>query len=134
MGIWRSRVSHARWLPRCSDSSVEIMPHEAHHPGHILIVDDHEDNVELLKVRLETWGYHVDTAMDGAEALLHVEHNPPDLILLDIMMPKIDGIEVTRRIKANGALPFIPIIMQTALDTTEDKVEGLEAGADDYIT
>jgi diguanylate cyclase (GGDEF)-like protein len=66
--------------------------------------------------------------------LSSVEREPPDLILLDIMMPKIDGIEVTRRIKGNDALPFIPIIMQTALDTTEDKVEGLEAGADDYIT
>src|SRR5689334_5876121 len=111
------------------------MPHEVqHHPGRILIVDDHEDNVELLKVRLETWGFHVDTAMDGAEALSSVEREPPDLILLDIMMPKLDGIEVTRRIKGNEQLPFIPIIMQTALDTTEDKVEGLEAGADDYIT
>jgi diguanylate cyclase (GGDEF)-like protein len=110
------------------------MLHEAHHPGHILIVDDHEDNVELLRVRLETWGYHVDTAMDGETALARVEGNPPDLILLDIMMPKIDGIEVTRRIKANDKLPFIPIIMQTALDTTDDKVQGLEAGADDYIT
>ena len=59
---------------------------------------------------------------------------PPDLILLDVMMPEISGIEVARRIKANDSLPFIPIIMQTALDSTEDKVEGLEAGADDYIT
>ena len=60
--------------------------------------------------------------------------SPPDLILLDVMMPKIDGIEVARRVKGNADLPFIPIIMQTALDATENKVEGLEAGADDYIT
>ena len=59
---------------------------------------------------------------------------PPDLILLDVMMPEVSGIEVARRVKANRSLPFIPIIMQTALDSTEDKVEGLEAGADDYIT
>jgi two-component system cell cycle response regulator len=100
----------------------------------ILIVDDHEDNVELLKARLESWGYGTVTATDGEEALQKVEQEPPDLILLDVMMPKIDGIEVARRVKANENLPFIPIIMQTALDATENKVEGLEAGADDYIT
>jgi diguanylate cyclase (GGDEF)-like protein len=100
----------------------------------ILIVDDHEDNVELLRARLESWGYQTLSARDGAEALTSIETNLPDLVLLDIMMPKIDGIEVARRVKTNPELPFIPIIMQTALDSTENKVEGLEAGADDYIT
>ncbi|HEY2855616.1 MAG TPA: diguanylate cyclase [Gemmatimonadaceae bacterium] len=100
----------------------------------ILIVDDHEDNVELLRARLESWGYATESAMDGEQALEKVEQSPPDLILLDVMMPHIDGMEVARRVKGNTKLPFIPIIMQTALDTTEDKVEGLEAGADDYIT
>jgi diguanylate cyclase (GGDEF)-like protein len=100
----------------------------------ILIVDDHEDNVELLRARLEAWGYETEAAMDGGQALEKVEASPPDLILLDVMMPHIDGMEVARRVKSNTNLPFIPIIMQTALDTTEDKVEGLEAGADDYIT
>jgi len=103
-------------------------------PARILIVDDHEDNVELLRARLESWGFTAETASNGAEALSKVEHAPPDLILLDVMMPVIDGIEVARRIKGNQSLPFIPIIMQTALDSTENKVEGLEAGADDYIT
>ncbi|HSQ29913.1 MAG TPA: diguanylate cyclase [Gemmatimonadaceae bacterium] len=103
-------------------------------PARILIVDDHEDNVELLRARLEAWGYQALTAGDGDEALSKVDEDPPDLILLDVMMPKIDGIEVARRVKGNSSLPFIPIIMQTALDTTESKVEGLEAGADDYIT
>jgi DNA-binding response OmpR family regulator len=100
----------------------------------ILIVDDHEDNVELLRARLESWGYETESAADGEEALMKVDASPPDLILLDVMMPKIDGIEVARRVKGNSNLPFIPIIMQTALDATENKVEGLEAGADDYIT
>jgi two-component system, cell cycle response regulator len=100
----------------------------------ILVVDDHEDNVELLRVRLEAWGYEVETAQDGHEALARVQASPPDLILLDVMMPSVDGNEVARRIKQNSSLPFIPIIMQTALDSTESKVEGLEAGADDYIT
>ncbi len=100
----------------------------------ILIVDDHEDNVELLRARLEAWGYRTVCAMDGASALRAVYEAPPDLILLDVMMPEIDGIEVARRIKADSSLPFIPIIMQTALDSIEHKVEGLDAGADDYIT
>jgi len=103
-------------------------------PARILVVDDHEDNVELLRARLEARGYRVETAMDGQEALDAVAARAPDLILLDVMMPRIDGIEVARRIKGNAQLPFIPIIMQTALETTEDKVEGLGAGADDYIT
>jgi two-component system cell cycle response regulator len=111
-----------------------MTPHDRELTGRILVVDDHEDNVELLRARLEAWGYRVDSARDGQEALDSVQADPPDLILLDVMMPSIDGNEVARRIKQNPGLPFIPIIMQTALDSTESKVEGLEAGADDYIT
>jgi two-component system, cell cycle response regulator len=105
-----------------------------HAGARILVVDDHEDNIEVLRLRLESWGYHTDAVQDGAAALRAVEQSPPDLILLDVMMPEVSGIEVARRVKANRSLPFIPIIMQTALDSTEAKVEGLEAGADDYIT
>ena len=100
----------------------------------VLIVDDHEDNVEVIRARLEASGYEVESAADGEEALDRVRQCPPDLILLDVMMPRIDGMEVARRIKADETLPFIPIIMQTALDTVEHKVEGLGAGADDYVT
>ena len=100
----------------------------------ILVVDDHEDNDELLRARLEARGYEVFGANDGFEALECAERIVPDLILLDVMMPKMDGMEVVRRLKANKNLPFIPVIMQTALDSTENKVEGLDAGADDYIT
>lgn len=103
-------------------------------PAKILIVDDHEDNVELLRARLEARGYGTIAAADGEQALRLVEETHPDLVLLDVMMPKVGGIEVARRIRANKALPFIPIIMQTALDSTEQTVEGLDAGADDYIT
>ena len=109
-------------------------PSSAQSPARILIVDDHEDNIEVLKVRLESWGYLTASAYNGHDALRYVIATPPDLILLDVMMPEISGIEVARQIKGNDDLPFIPIIMQTALDSTEDKVEGLEAGADDYIT
>jgi two-component system cell cycle response regulator len=100
----------------------------------ILVVDDHEDNIELLRARLEARGYEVHGASDGFAALEAVERVCPDLILLDVMMPKMDGMEVVKRLKANKGLPFIPVIMQTALDSTENKVEGLDAGADDYIT
>jgi diguanylate cyclase (GGDEF)-like protein len=100
----------------------------------ILVVDDHEDNIELLRARLEARGYVVEGAGDGQAALDAVYRQLPDLILLDVMMPKLDGIEVVRRLKSNPDLPFIPVIMQTALDSTENKVEGLDAGADDYIT
>jgi diguanylate cyclase (GGDEF)-like protein len=100
----------------------------------VLIVDDHPDNVEVLKVRLEALGYRTVTASDGEIALRMVAKSPPDLILLDVMMPNMDGNEVARRIKGDKSLPFIPIIMQTALDTTQGKVTGLDSGADDYIT
>lgn len=102
--------------------------------GNILVVDDHEDNIEVLRVRLEHWGYATTSARSGPEALELVRREAPDLILLDVMMPEVSGIDVAREIKGDKSLPFIPIIMQTALDSTENKVEGLEAGADDYIT
>ncbi|MEX1185776.1 MAG: diguanylate cyclase [Gemmatimonadaceae bacterium] len=100
----------------------------------ILVVDDQEDNVELLRARLVARGYYVRTATDGQQALDLIRESPPDLVLLDVMMPKMSGIEVVRRIKSDESLPFIAVIMQTALDSTENRVEGLDAGADDYIT
>jgi len=100
----------------------------------ILVVDDHEDNVEVLRARLEARGYEVEGANNGQEALDTVDKWLPDLVLLDVMMPDMDGLEVVKRLKANKNLPFIPVIMQTALDSTERMVAGLEAGADDYVT
>src|SRR5687767_4309810 len=132
MGTSPSRANRARSWQRCSAFSGRAMEREGN--ARILIVDDHEDNIELLRARLEAWGYRTDCAMDGASALRAVYEAAPDLSLLDVMMPEIDGIEVARRIKADTSLPFIPIIMQTALDSIEHKVEGLDAGADDYIT
>ncbi|HVF40261.1 MAG TPA: PleD family two-component system response regulator [Gemmatimonadaceae bacterium] len=100
----------------------------------ILVVDDHEDNVEVLRARLEARGYEVEGANDGLTALATTQKWVPDLILLDVMMPDMDGLEVVKRLKADKSLPFIPVIMQTALDSTERMVAGLEAGADDYVT
>jgi diguanylate cyclase (GGDEF)-like protein len=100
----------------------------------ILVVDDVPDNVDILDARLSSRGYDVVTATNGQEALDRVHGEAPHLILCDVMMPVIDGFEVSRRIKSDTSLPFIPIILVTAKDTAEDIVEGLEAGADDYIS
>jgi two-component system, cell cycle response regulator len=103
-------------------------------PGRILVVDDNRDNVEIIATRLRFRGYRIDEAGDGRQALDMVRHDPPDLILLDVMLPDIDGYEIARRIKGDPNSPFIPIILVTARDTTQDKVMGLDAGADDYLT
>ena len=100
----------------------------------ILVVDDMPDNVEIAKLRLEREGYEVAVAVDGEDALAKVAETMPDLILLDVMMPKLDGIEVTKRLKADKTLPFIPIVLLTAKAATKDVIAGLDAGADDYLT
>jgi two-component system cell cycle response regulator len=103
-------------------------------PTRILVVDDVPDNVDILEARLSSRGYQVVTATNGEEALERVGEEPPHLILLDVMMPGLDGHEVARRIKDDETLPFIPIILVTALSEAEDVVQGLESGADDYIS
>jgi adenylate cyclase len=103
-------------------------------PPRILIADDQPMNVDILQTRLAVHGYEILTATDGEEALAMARAQQPDLILLDIMMPKMDGIEVCRLLKSDGALPFIPIIMVTAKADTKDIIAGLEAGADEYLT
>ena len=103
-------------------------------PGHILIVDDDPVNLRLLRLILRGAGYHVLEAGSGAEALTIVERGPVDLILLDVMMPGLSGYEVCRRIRAAEASRFLPIVMVTALHDTGDRVRGLEAGADDFIS
>ena len=100
----------------------------------ILVVDDEPKNVKILQIQLNARGYTVYTAADGLEALDAVEKEMPDLILLDINMPRMDGFEVVKRIRANEATEFIPIVMITALrDTRENRIKSIEAGADDFI-
>ena len=103
-------------------------------PARILVVDDVADNVEILRMRLSALGYEVTVAEDGEQALAKVAAELPDLVLLDIMMPKIDGLEVVRRLKADASLPFIPVILVTAKASPKDVVAGLDAGGDDYLT
>ncbi|MEQ9549577.1 MAG: hybrid sensor histidine kinase/response regulator [Coleofasciculus sp. G3-WIS-01] len=98
----------------------------------ILAVDDAPDNLFLMQTILETEGYELNLVEDGRSALATVEKSPPDLILLDVMMPQMDGYEVTRRIRENSSLPFIPILLITAYEQSS-AIEGLDAGADDFI-
>lgn len=100
----------------------------------ILVVDDILANVRLLEAKLSAEYFEVVTAMNGVDALEAVQRAKPDIVLLDVMMPGIDGIEVCKRLKADPATQHIPVIMVTALDQLEDRVRGLEAGADDFLT
>jgi adenylate cyclase len=100
----------------------------------ILAVDDLAENLDIVTMRLEAQGYEVRRAPNGQEALQLAYELVPDLILLDVMMPGIDGIEVTRRLKADETMRAIPILLLTARSSTHDVVAGLEAGGDDYLT
>jgi two-component system cell cycle response regulator len=100
----------------------------------VLVVDDILANVRLLEAKLAAEYFEVVTAMNGLDALDAVQRSKPDIILLDVMMPGIDGIEVCKRLKANPATQHIPVIMVTALDQPEDRLRGLRAGADDFLT
>jgi two-component system, cell cycle response regulator len=100
----------------------------------VLVVDDILANVRLLEAKLTAEYFEVHTAMNGLDALEIVHRVKPDIVLLDVMMPGMDGIEVCRRIKSNSQTHHIPVIMVTALDQPDDRVRGLEAGADDFLT
>ena len=103
-------------------------------PPRILVVDDNPTNLEVLCVRLNSQGYEVVTAVDGEDALVRARELEPDLVLLDVMMPKLDGISVLKELKRDTTLRFIPVILVTAKADTRDVVNGLEAGGDDYLT
>ena len=103
-------------------------------PPLILIVEDNPASLDIMQARLTANNYEVITATDGEEGLVMAREKQPDLILLDIMMPKMDGLEVCRRLKGDPSLPFMPIIMVTAKVDSKDVVAGLEAGGDEYLT
>jgi len=100
----------------------------------VLVVDDILSNVKLLEAKLTAEYFEVVTAGNGEQALAKVAAEMPDIVLLDVMMPGMDGFEVCRRIKANSKTAHIPVVMVTALDQPSDRVSGLEAGADDFLT
>jgi len=104
-----------------------------HDPARILIVDDNETNRDILKTRLAAHGYDLLEAGDGEQALAIAKECSPDLLLLDVMMPKLDGIEVCRRLKHDPGFAFMSVILVTAKSDSKDVVAGLEAGADEYL-
>jgi len=105
-----------------------------HDPPRILVVDDNEANRDILVTRLEAHGYQTLQAADGEEALREVTQHRPDVVLLDVMMPNLDGLEACRRLKSDRAVAFTPVIVVTAKAATQDIVAGLDAGADEYLT
>ncbi|GAB4180699.1 MAG: hypothetical protein Fur006_15190 [Coleofasciculaceae cyanobacterium] len=107
---------------------------EGDNKGVILVVDDNPDNLDLLFFFLSDANFKVEVATNGKNALQMIDKSQPDLILLDVMMPGIDGFEICRRLKANESSKDIPVIFMTALSETEDKVKGFSVGAVDYIT
>lgn len=100
----------------------------------ILVVEDEASLRKILQMQLEGAGYKVLTAEDGLAGLESVRQDPPDLVLLDVMMPRMDGSEVCRQLKSNFLTSQIPVIMLTALGELRDKVAGLDVGANDYMT
>lgn len=100
----------------------------------VLVVDDIMSNVKLLEAKLTAEYFDVVTAFNGLECLARMEESVPDIVLLDVMMPGMDGFEVCRRIKSNPKIAHVPVVMVTALDQPADRVAGLEAGADDFLT
>ena len=102
--------------------------------GRILVVDDHALNSELLAVHLERLGYRVTSTGSGPAALAAIAAEPPDLVLMDVLMPGMSGLEVLRRLRAEAAWADLPVILVSGLGETEDIVEGLRLGANDYVT
>src|SRR3984885_3237478 len=100
----------------------------------VLVVDDIPTNVKLLEAKLSAEYFDVKTAMDGPAGLAIVQSGDCDIVLLDVMMPHMDGFEVCRRIKGDPKTAHIPVVMVTALDQPSDRVAGLDAGADDFLT
>lgn len=113
---------------------IEDGAHNAQHAGRVLVVDDEPVNRELIRDTLEYRGHAVEEAGSGVEALERIFANPPDLVLLDVAMPGLDGLEVCRKLKGDPATARIPVIMITAHVDRRDRLAGIDAGADDYLT
>lgn len=112
-------------LPKSQDNATPLT---------VLVIDDEENIIEFIKLGLKYEGFSVASAMDGLQGLEAAQRLNPDLIILDLMMPGIDGLEVCRRLRANPTTHAIPILMLTAKDDVRDRITGLNTGADDYLT
>ena len=102
--------------------------------GHILVVDDTVENIQVLGTILRKEGYQVEVAMSGMQALKQIERISPDLILLDIQMPELDGIETCKRLKSDDRAKDIPVIFLTALNELDDRIKGFDAGGASMVT
>ncbi len=102
--------------------------------GHVLVVDDLRTNRDLVRQLLERNGHVVETATDGESALAAIRHETPDVILLDVVMPDLSGFEVCRRVKQNPATRLIPVVLLTGLSEHQDRIAGIDAGADDFVS
>jgi class 3 adenylate cyclase len=109
-------------------------PRSSAPPAHILVVDDDQRNARLMQMVLRSEGYNTSTALSGSDALLLLAQQQVDLIVLDVMMPGMSGFEVCRRVRSSPDTHFLPVILVTALADVSDRVEGIEAGADDFIS
>ncbi|MFH0882110.1 MAG: HD domain-containing phosphohydrolase [bacterium] len=105
-----------------------------HHFARILIADDDPSTLDLLSEMIKNLGYQPQLATNGEEAIELLRENPPDLVLSDVMMPRMDGFELCKRIKSERSTRLIPVVLLTGLGSTEDRVMGIEAGADDFIS
>ncbi len=114
-------------------ASIPTAPLAPEKKPRVLIVDDNTTNVELLAAQLKPYGYDLDKAYDGEDALKKIESQAPDLILLDLMMPKLSGYEVCKKIKNDPKTQLIPVIVVTALKELDDKIKAIEMGADDFL-
>lgn len=121
-------------IPGECGSPVEACAMPSDRAARILVVDDDPASVEVLRECLEAEGYEVETAADGEGALKTVLAIPPDLVLLDVAMPRMDGFEVCQRLRAEAATASVPILFVTALDADEDKEKAVQAGGDDFVT
>ncbi|MBL1175216.1 response regulator [Pantanalinema sp. GBBB05] len=119
-------------LPSSRPFDLDIFPVSDSSTFRVLVVDDLSDNLFLLQTILEAEGYEIETADSGSAALAKVESSPPDLILMDVMMPDMSGYEVTRQIRQNAKIPFMPILLVTAFEEA-DAIQGLALGANDFI-
>ena len=100
----------------------------------VLVIDDEENIIEFIRLGLRYEGFHVESASDGEQGVTAAQRINPDLVILDVMMPGIDGLEVCRRLRDNPTTHDVPILMLTAKDEVKDRIIGLKTGADDYLT
>jgi len=120
--------------PRLGPATSTMAPAADTTAAHVLVVDDTPRNVRLLTDLLSAQGYRISTAADGNEALARIAEDQPDLVLLDVMMPGVSGYDVCRRLRADDATRLLPVILVTALDAVDERVRGIEAGADEFLT